>query len=188
MVLVSRSINAIAFTVGFLLLTAAAAQQPIPGSAPKADAETSRRVTEILTRALARDYSLVDGWNAEHQPVRGVKRISWAPPTSQDYADVANLGESAVPALAAYVTPEAKPGGLVQALAVRFLGSIGSASTIRPLGEALDPRNWQVARLYALDILGRMPEPEAISLVRSVLQDHDPQLSERAKQILSGTK
>ena len=33
---VSRSINAIAFTVGYRLLTAAAAPHPIPGSAPKA--------------------------------------------------------------------------------------------------------------------------------------------------------
>jgi HEAT repeat protein len=156
----------------------------ISALASKADVEASRRVAEIMKRVLARDCSVGDGWTTGSKPVRGVVRISWVPPSDEDYADIAQVGEGAVPALAAYVTPDAKPGGFIQAIAVRFLGSIGSALTIAPLGEALDPRNWQVARIYALDFLGSMPEPEAISLVCSVLRDNDPQVAERAEEIL----
>lgn len=156
----------------------------ISALASEADVEASRSVAEIIKQVLARDYSVGDGWTTKGKPVRGVVRITWVPPSDEDCADIAQLRESAVPALAAYVTPEAKPGGFVQAIAVKFLGSIGSASTIAPLGEALDPRNWRVARIYALDFLRSMPEPEAISLVCSVLRDNDPQVAERAEEIL----
>jgi HEAT repeats len=177
-------INATVLLVNLLLLPVAAAKQPTPFLLPRPDSEASR-VAEIMQRALARDYSVGDGWTTGGKAVRGIKRISWVPPADQDYADIAQLGERAVPALAAYVTPEAKPGGFVQALAAKFLGSIGSPSTIAPLGEALDPRNWQVARIYALDVLGKMPDPEAIALVRSALQDKDPTVSEEARHILA---
>ena len=179
----SWRINAAFLSVNFFLLAVAAAQMSDVDVGAKAESDASSRVAEIMTRALGRDYSVVDGWNANGKRVKGVTRITLVPPTNQDHADIAKLGENAVPSLATYVTPNGKPEGLVQALEVKFLGSIGSASTISPLGEALDKRDWQVARLYALDILGKMSEPDALSLVRSVLQDNDQLLAERAIQV-----
>lgn len=161
------------------------AQTASTSPAPSVNPDTERRVSEIMKRAIARCYSVVDGETPDHKVVKGVTRISWYPPTNEDYAEIAELGEKAVPALAAYVTPDIKPGGLVQLFAVKFLASIGTPSTIPPLGAALNANNWQVARLSSLDALGKMPNPEATSLIRSVRNDSDPQISERARQILA---
>jgi hypothetical protein len=163
------------------------AQQLRTGFASRIDAETNHRVGEIMRRALARDYSVVVGWTEGNMPAKVVTRISWVPPTNEDYAQITLLGENAVPALAAYVAPDATPGGFVQLLAVDFLASIRSRSVIRPLGQALDQRNWQVARLAALEALGQRQEEEAISLVQSMFGDNDPLISDHAKQILALT-
>jgi len=138
-----------------------------------------------MKRALDRDYSVVDGYDAEHRPVKGVTRISWVPPTKQDYEDIAKLGQNAVPVMADYFKLEAKPGGFEQLLAVHFLAEIGTPSTIAPLGAALSANDWQVARLSALDALGELPNSDATTLIRSALNDKDPQVSQRAKAILA---
>lgn len=149
------------------------------------DPDARLRVSEIMNHAIARCYTVVDSETPDHRVVRGVTRISWRPPTNEDYAEIAQLGDKAVPALTVYITPEAKPGGFVQLFAVKFLASINTPATISPLGAALNTGNWQVARLAALDELGEMPDLEADSLIRSVLNDSDPHISERAKQILA---
>jgi len=146
------------------------AQTVAATTSPTIDANATRRVVvEVMNRAVGRCYSVVDGWGANHQAMRGVRRISWVPPTAKDYAIITNLGEKAVPTLAAYVKPDVKPSGLIELDAVKFLESIGTPSTIGPLGAALDQENWQVVRLNALDALGKRPEPEAADLIRSVL-------------------
>jgi hypothetical protein len=177
------------FIVGFMAIAMwPRIQAQTAGASPAStvDPEARFRVSGIMKRALARCYSVVDGETPDHRIVKGVTRISWYPPTNDDYAEIAKLGEKeAVPALAVYVTPDAKPGGFIQLFAVKFLASIGTPSTISPLGAALNTGNWQVARLSALDALGKMPDSEADSLIRSVLNDRDPQISERAKQIIA---
>jgi hypothetical protein len=40
----------------------------------------SSKVTEVMKRAIARDYSKVDGNTPDGKPIRGVTRISWVPP------------------------------------------------------------------------------------------------------------
>jgi hypothetical protein len=177
------------FIVGFMAIAMwPRIQAQTAGASPAStvDPEARFRVSGIMKRALARCYSVVDRETPDHRIVKGVTRISWYPPTNDDYAEIAKLGEKeAVPALAVYVTPDAKPGGFIQLFAVKFLASIGTPSTISPLGAALNTGNWQVARLSALDALGKMPDSEADSLIRSVLNDRDPQISERAKQIIA---
>jgi len=148
------------------------------------------QVSEVMQRALGRCYSVAHGETPDGRVEKGVTRISWVPPTKKDYAVIAKLGEEAVPELAAYITPAAIAmrgygGGLKQLLAVKFLASVGTPSTVAPLGAALNPDDWEVARLNALDALGAMPGPESTSMIRSVLGDSDPMISERAKQILA---
>ncbi|MFZ0302203.1 MAG: HEAT repeat domain-containing protein [Terracidiphilus sp.] len=184
---IAKMVLRLSLSAAVLLPTArlnAVAQSATEPQASAVDAAAQLKVAEVMKRALARDYSVVDGWNQNHEPVKGVTRISWVPPTAEDYSDIGKLGESAVSVLATYVKPEVKPGGLIQLLAVKFLASIGTASTIEPLGRALDPANWQVARMSALDVLGSMKEPEALAMVRTMLKDGDPVISGRARGIL----
>jgi hypothetical protein len=155
----------------------------LPASSAGSDAKL--RVSEIMERSLARCYSVVDGQTPDHRVVKGITRISWYPPTNEDYAEIAQLGEKAIPALATYASPNGKPGGFIQLFAVKFLASIGTPSTIRPLGTALSAANWQPARLSALAALGKMPEARAASLIQSALNDDDLFIAEHAKQILS---
>ena len=176
------------FIVGFMAIAMwPRIEAQTGGASPPStvDPDARFRVSVIMKRAIARCYSVGDGETPDHRVVKGVTRISWYPPTKDDYTEIAKLGEKAAPALAGYVTTDAKPGGFVQLLAVKFLASIGTPTTIPPLGAALATGNWQVARLTALDALGEMSNPEADSLIRSVLKDGDPLISERAKQVLA---
>jgi hypothetical protein len=44
---------------------------------PVGNAKIRTQVDEIMRRVLARDYSVRDGWTADHKPVNGIGRISW---------------------------------------------------------------------------------------------------------------
>jgi FtsX-like permease family len=136
---------------------------------PMTNAKIQAQVDEILTQVLARDYSVVDGWTTGHKPVKGIGRLSFVSPDQQDCEEIAKLGVLAIPVLALYVPPDAKPCGFVQLVAVRFLGLIGTPAIISPLGRALDPNKWEVVRSSALEFLGARPEPEATSIIRPIL-------------------
>lgn len=172
-----------------LELVPAHSQSGSPASlSPVGNAKIRTQVDEIMRRVLARDYSVRDGWTADHKPVNGIVRISWVPLTAADCEEIAKLGVQAVPALALYVPPDAKPGGFVQLLAVKFLAIIGTPATIPSLGNALDSKNWSPVRLSALEALGSRPEAEATTLIRSETTDRDPQVSQRAIQLLAGRR
>jgi hypothetical protein len=113
-----------------------------------------------------------------------MRKTGQVTPTEEDFADIAKLGQAAVPSLAAYFALGKKQNGFEQLLAVKFLASIRTPSIIAPLGAALNTGDWQVARLSALETLGSMPGSEATALIPSALGDADPQVSERAKDLL----
>jgi hypothetical protein len=164
-------------------------QSGYPASlSPVGDAKIRTEVDEIMRRVLARDYSVRDGWTTGHKPVKGIGVISWLPPTAEDSEEIAKLGVQAIPELALYVSPDAKPGGFVQLLAVKFLAVIGTFATIPSLANALDPKNWSPARIAALEALGDRPEAEAVALIRSEMTDRDPEISQRAIQLMAGRR
>lgn len=164
-------------------------QSGYPASlSPAGDAKIRTEVDEIMRRVLARDYSVRDGWTTGHKPVKGIGVISWLPPTAEDSEEIAKLGVQAIPELTLYVSPDAKPGGFVQLLAVKFLAVIETSATIPSLANALDPKNWSPARIAALEALGDRPEAEAVALIRSEMTDRDPEISQRAIQLMAGRR
>src|SRR5260370_24550874 len=70
------------------------------GFGQASDAKSSAVIQQIMTTALSRCYSTVNG----------VRRISFAPPTNQEFAEVEALAQKAVAPLATYLDLETKTG------------------------------------------------------------------------------
>ena len=77
------------------------------------------------------------------------------------------LGSASVPALAGCL---ADPALQVQEAASAILASIADARVFRPLVEALGSRDW-IVRMHAAKGLGRIGDPEAVSVLMPLLQD-----------------
>jgi hypothetical protein len=95
------------------------------GFSQTSDPKTSAIIEQIMTTALSRCYSTVNG----------VKRIGFEPGTNQEFAEVEALGQKAVAPLASYLDLPTK-NGLTQLFAVKFLMAIGGSSTLGPLQRA----------------------------------------------------
>src|SRR5260370_39272683 len=98
----------------------------IGGEAPlgfgqTSDPKSSAIIERIMTTALSRCYSTGNG----------VKRISFEPPTNQEFAEVESLGQKAVAPLASYLDLQTK-NGFTQLFAVKFLMAISGPSTLVP--------------------------------------------------------
>ena len=116
----------------------------VSGYAPLAfgqasDPKSSAVVDQIMTRSLSRCYSTVNG----------VKRITFEPPTNNEFANVEALGQKAIGPLARYL--DLQPKGFTQLFAVNFLMAIGGTSTLSPLKRAFAQDQWEVTRAAALD-------------------------------------
>lgn len=109
------------------------------GFSQASDPESSAVVDQIMTTALSRCYSTVDG----------VKRISFVSPTNEEFAEVEALGQKAVAPLARYLDLQPK-NGFTQLFAVKFLIAIGGSSTLGPLKRAFAQDQWEVTRAAAL--------------------------------------
>jgi hypothetical protein len=127
-----------------------------------------------MTTALSRCYSTVDG----------VKRISFEPPTNQEFAEVEALGQKAVAPLARYLDLQQK-NGFTQLFAVKFLMAIGGSSTLGPLKRAFAQDQWEVTRAAALSGIFSVSQAEARPYVEAALADKSHLVQQRAQELLA---
>jgi hypothetical protein len=144
------------------------------GFGQASDPKSSAIIEQIMTTALSRCYSTVNG----------VKSITFVPATNQEFAEVKALGQEAVAPLARYLDLPEK-NGLTQHFAVKFLMAIGGSSTLGPLKRAFAQDQWEVTRAAALDGIFSVSRDEARPYVRAALADKSPLVQRRAKELLA---
>jgi hypothetical protein len=130
-------------------------------------------VDSLVKQAIARCYSAPNG----------VQRISWAPPADEDYAQIKQLGDKAVPRLAYYLSPEFK-SGFTQLIAVKFLIAIGTSSTWDPLLRGFAKDQWEVTRAQSLAGLFDLSKEKTRPLLESALTDDSMLVRQRAHDLL----
>src|SRR5882724_3435219 len=144
------------------------------GFGQASDPKSSAIIDRIMTTALSRCYSTVNG----------VKRITFEPATNQGFAEVEALGQKAVAPLARYLDLQQK-NGLTQLFAVKFLMAIGGSSTLGPLKRAFAQDQWEVTRAAALDGIFAVSQAEAKPYVEAALGDSSQLVRRRAHDLLS---
>lgn len=144
------------------------------GFGQTSDPKSSVIIEQIMTTALSRCYSTVNG----------VKRITFEPATNQEFADVKALGQKAVPPLARYLDLQPK-NDLTQLFAVKFLMAIGGSSTLGPLKRAFAQDQWEVTRAAALDGIFAVSPAEAKPYVEAALSDSSQLVRSRARDLLN---
>lgn len=144
------------------------------GSGQTSDAKSSAVVDQIMTTALSRCYSTVDG----------VRRISFVSPTNEEFAEVEALGQEAIVPLARYLDLQQK-NGFTQLFAVKFLIAIGGPSTFGPLKRASAQDQWEVTRAAALSGMFRVSRAEAKPYVEAALGDGSQLVRQRARDLWS---
>jgi len=138
------------------------------------DPKSSAIIEQIMTTALSRCYSTVNG----------VKRITFEPATNQEFAEVKALGQEAVAPLARYLDLQQK-NGLTQLFAVKFLMAIGGSSTLGPLKRAFAQDQWEVTRAAALSGIFAVSHAEAKPYVEAALSDSSQLVRRRAHDLWS---
>ena len=144
------------------------------GLGQASDPKSSAVIDQIMTTALSRCYSTVNG----------VKRITFEPLTNQEVAEVEALGQKAVVPLARYLDLQEK-NGFTQLFAVKFLMTIGGSSTLGPLRRAFAQDQWEVTRAAALDGIFAVSQAEAKPYVEAALGDSSQLVRRRAHDLLS---
>jgi uncharacterized membrane protein YqgA involved in biofilm formation len=144
------------------------------GFGQASDPKSSAIIEQIMTTALSRCYSTVNG----------VKRITFEPATNQEFAEVEALGQKAVAPLAKYLDLQPK-NGLTQLFAVKFLMAIGGSSTLGPLKRAFAQDQWEVTRAAALDGIFAVSRAEAKPYVEAALGDSSQLVRRRAHDLWS---
>src|SRR5882757_8751040 len=144
------------------------------GFGQASDPKSSAIIDRIMTAALSRCYSTVNG----------VKRITFEPATNQEFAEVKALGQDAVAPLARYLGLQSK-NGFTQLYTVKFLMAIGGSSTLGPLKRAFAQDQWEVTRAAALDGIFSVSRDEDRPYVRAALADKSPLVQRRAKELLA---
>jgi uncharacterized membrane protein YqgA involved in biofilm formation len=144
------------------------------GFGQTSDPKSSAIIEQIMTTALSRCYSTVNG----------VKRITFEPATNQEFAEVEALGQKAVAPLAKYLDLQPK-NGLTQLFAVKFLMAIGGSSTLGPLKRAFAQDQWEVTRAAALDGIFAVSRAEAKPYVEAALGDSSQLVRRRAHDLWS---
>lgn len=136
------------------------------------DLKSSAVVGRIMTTALSRCYSMVNG----------VRRITFEPATNQEFAEVKALGQGAVAPLARYLDLQPK-NGLTQLFAVKFLMAIGGPSTLGPLKRAFAQDQWEVTRAAALDGMFQVSRAEAKPYVEAALGDRSQLVRQSSRPV-----
>ena len=144
------------------------------GFGQASDPKSSAIIEQIMTTALSRCYSTVNG----------VKRITFEPATNQEFAEVKALGQEAVAPLARYLDLQEK-NGFTQLFAVKFLMAIGGSTILSPLKRAFAQDQWEVTRAAALDGIFSVLRDEARPYVKAALADKSPLVQRRAKELLA---
>ena len=144
------------------------------GFGQASDPKSSAIIEQIMTTALSRCYSTVNG----------VKRITFEPATNQEFAEVKALGQNAVAPLAKYLDLQPK-NDVTQLFAVKFLMAIGGSSTLGPLKRAFAQDQWEVTRAAALDGIFAVSQVEAKPYVEAALGDSSQLVQQRAHHLLA---
>jgi uncharacterized membrane protein YqgA involved in biofilm formation len=144
------------------------------GFGQASDPKSSAVIDQIMTTALSRCYSTVNG----------VKRITFEPLTNQEVAEVEALGQKAVAPLARYLDLQEK-NGFTQLFAVKFLMTIGGSFTLGPLKRAFAQDQWEVTRAAALDGIFAVSQVEAKPYVEAALGDSSQLVQQRAHHLWS---
>jgi hypothetical protein len=144
------------------------------GFGQASDPKSPAVIDQIMTTALARCYSTVNG----------IKRITSEPATNGEFAEVEALGQEAVAPLAKYLDLQPK-NGLTQLFAVKFLMVIGGPSTLGPLKRALAEDQWDVTRSAALDGIFGVSRAEAKPYVEAALGDKSEVVRQTAHHLWS---
>jgi hypothetical protein len=139
------------------------------GFGQASDPKSSAAIEQIMTTALSRCYSTVNG----------VRRISFEPATNQEFAEVKALGQKAVAPLARYLDLQPK-NDFTQLFAVKFLMAIGGSSTLGPLKRAFAQDQWEVTRAAALNGIFAVSQAEAKPYVEAALGDNSRLVRQRA--------
>jgi hypothetical protein len=144
----------------------------VPASAQIAQ-DAANKVDYLVNQAIKRCYSSVDG----------VRKISWEPPTEEDYAQIRLLGDKAVPRLAQYLNADFKDG-FTQLIVVKFLITIGTSSTWDPLLQGFAKDQWEVTRAQSLEGLFNLSREKTKPLLETALTDDSPLVRQRAHDLL----
>jgi hypothetical protein len=144
------------------------------GFGQASDPKSSAVIEQIMMTALSRCYSTANG----------IKRISFEPPTNQEFAEVEALGQKAVAPLARYLDLQPK-NDLTQLFAVEFLMAIGGLSTLDPLKRAFAQDQWEVTRAAALSGIFAVSRAEAKPYVVAALGDRSQLVRRRAHDLWS---
>ena len=137
-----------------------------------AQASPDVTIQQIMSTAFARCHSTVNG----------VKRVTFEPPTNEEFAEVRALGPRAVAPLAKYLYSDPKDG-FTQLFAVKFLTAIGGPSTIGPLKRAFSQDQWEVTRAAALSGMFAVSKVEAKPYVDAARGDSSRLVRQRAEQL-----
>jgi uncharacterized membrane protein YqgA involved in biofilm formation len=132
------------------------------GFGQASDPKSSAVIDQIMTTALSRCYSTVNG----------VKRITFEPLTNQEAP------------IARYLDLQEKDG-FTQLFAVKFLMTIGGSSTLGPLKRAFAQDQWEVTRAAALDGIFAVSQVEAKPYVEAALGDSSQLVRQRAHHLWS---
>jgi len=140
-------------------------------SVPTADA----RVVAIMDKILKRGEGHAEGRE-------DVKTRTWVPPLPEDIASIREIGPQAIGPLNKALDSQSP---FRQLLAVRLLGEIGGPEVVPPLKRGLEAGRWVVVRTQSLSSLLRVPDDLALPIIRDAVHDSDPQVSGRAKDLLT---
>lgn len=157
-----------------LLLSCMVSGSVLLGFGQASDPKSAAVVDQIMTAALSRCYSTVNG----------VRRITFEPVRDQEVAEVKALGQEAVAPLARYLDLVTK-NGFTQLYAVQFLMVIGGPSTLGPLKRAFAEDQWEVTRAAALSGISQVSRDEAKPYVKAALHDRSELVRQRAHDLWS---
>jgi hypothetical protein len=163
-----------AISASICLQTLALPQATPPQSITDADAKVAAIMDDVLRRGEG---------HAEGRP--DVKTYTWVPPSQEDVHRLREIGHDAIaPLNRALNPPYSRPFQAI--LAIRLLGEIGGVDVLPPLTKALKPNNPNSVRIAALAALISVPKEQALPILQQCVDDSDPVVARRAKELLTG--
>jgi hypothetical protein len=166
-----RGFRLFALMILLLAPTAVLTQATPAPTVPTADAKVAAIMDGILKRGEGHAEGRED-----------VKTYTWVPPSPEDIARIRELGPQAIGPLNKVLDSRSP---FRQLLAVRLLGEIGGPEVIPALKRGLEDDRWVVVRTQSLSCLLHVPDDLALPIIRSAVHNRDPQVSGRAKDLLT---
>jgi hypothetical protein len=159
-------------TTAVLLLPLKMASCQAPQTEPREDSIANDKVAAILDSILKQGEGSVGD----------VKTSRWVGLSSDEIEQIRSIGQNAIPPLNRALDSR-RP--FEDFLAVRLLEVIGGANVVPPLKRALGSDKANSVRMAALSALTRAPDNLAVPIIRSAMNDPDPLVAKRAKDLLT---